>query len=244
MNIRRILKGAGIRSSYGTMGAAGVVLVEDSKKILVDVGHFGIRDPLLRELGRAGVSSNEIDTVVLTHLNWDHCFNVDLFPNAQIIVGMDEMEKGTLSGIPDGITPSFKSYLSTLDIKTVQDGFMITPNVSIVYTPGHTPGHIAVSARDNKSHVMMTGDAIPNLRAYRRGMPDFAFYNESMARESVNKIKSLKPDLIIPGHDAPFTEQGYTELDSVDIIFREEQEVNTVLSFGKVTSDKPVIFNA
>ncbi len=244
MNIRRILKGAGIRSSYGTMGAAGVVLVEDSKKILVDVGHFGIRDPLLRELGRAGVSSNEIDTVVLTHLNWDHCFNVDLFPNAQIIVGMDEMEKGTLSGIPDGITPSFKSYLSTLDIKTVRDGFMITPNVSIVYTPGHTPGHIAVSARDYKSHVMMTGDAIPNLRAYRRGMPDFAFYNESIARESVNKIKSLKPDLIIPGHDAPFTEQGYTELDSVDIIFREEQEVNTVLSFGKVTSDKPVIFNA
>lgn len=244
MNIRRILKGAGIRSSYGTMGAAGVVLVEDSKKILVDVGHFGIRDPLLRELGRAGISTKEIDTVVLTHLNWDHCFNVDLFPNAEIIVGVDEMEKGTLSGVPDGITPSFKSYLSTLNVKTVQDGFKLTPNVSIVYTPGHTPGHIAVSAKDNKRHVMMTGDAIPNLRAYRRGMPDFAFYNESMARESVNKIKSLKPDLIIPGHDAPFTEQGYTEYDSVDIIFREEQEVNTVLSFGRVTSDKPVVFNA
>ena len=244
MNIRRILKGAGIRSSYGTMGAAGVVLVEDSKKILVDVGHFGIRDPLLRELGRAGVSTKEIDTVVLTHLNWDHCFNVDLFPNAQIMVGVDEMEKGTLSGVPDGFTTPFKSYLSTLDIKTVHDGFKITPNVSIVYTPGHTPGHIAVSAKDNKNHVMMTGDAVPNLRAYRRGMPDFAFYNESMARESVDKIKSLKPDLIIPGHDAPFTEQGYTELDNVDIIFREEQEVNTVISFGRVTSDKPVIFNA
>lgn len=244
MNIRRILKGAGIRSSYGTMGAAGVVLVEDEKKILVDVGHFGIRDPLLRELGRAGISCGEIDAVVLTHLNWDHCFNVDLFPNAQIIVGVDEMEKGTLSGVPDGITSPFKNYLSTLNLQTVRDGFKITPNVSIVYTPGHTPGHIAVSAKDNKSHTIMTGDAIPNLRAYRRGMPDFAFYNESMARESVNKIKALKPDLIIPGHDAPFTEQGYTELDNVDLIFREEQEVNTVISFGRVPSDRPVIFNA
>ena len=244
MNLKRILKGAGIRSSYGTMGAAGVVLVEDSKKILVDVGHFGIRDPLLRELNRAGVSCKEIDTVVQTHLNWDHCFNVDLFPDAQIIVGADEMEMGTLSGVADGISSSFKSYLSSLNVQTVRDGYKITPNVSIVYTPGHTPGHIAVSAKDTKIHTIMTGDAIPNLRAYRRGMPDFAFYNESMARDSVSKIKALKPDLIIPGHDAPFTEQGYTELDNIDIIFREEQELNTVLSFGRVASDKPVAFNA
>ncbi len=244
MNIKRILKGAGIRSSYGTMGAAGVVLIEDTRRILVDVGHFGIRDPLLREMNRAGVQCKDIDTVVLTHLNWDHCFNVDLFPNAQIIVGVDEMEKGTLSGVPDGITPAFKSYLSSLNVLTVSDGYKITPNVSIVYTPGHTPGHVAVSAKDGHSHTIMTGDAIPNLRAYRRGMPDLAFYNEAMARESVSKIKSLKPDLIIPGHDAPFTDQGYAELDSVDIILREEQEVNTVLTFGKTASDSPVVFNA
>ena len=244
MNIKRILKGAGIRSSYGTMGAAGVVLIEDTRRILVDVGHFGIRDPLLREMNRAGVQRKDIDAVVLTHLNWDHCFNVDLFPNAQIIVGVDEMEKGTLSGVPDGITPAFKNYLSSLTVLTVSDGYKITPNVSIVYTPGHTPGHVAVSAKDGHSHTIMTGDAIPNLRAYRRGMPDLAFYNETMARESVSKIKSLKPDLIIPGHDAPFTDQGYTELDSVDIILREEQEVNTVLTFGKTASDRPVVFNA
>ncbi len=244
MIIRRILKGAGIRSSYGTMGAAGVVLVEDTKKILVDVGHFGIRDPLLREMKRAGVQCSEIDFVVLTHLNWDHCFNVDLFPNAQILVGADEMEKGTLSGIPDGITPAFKNYLSTLDLLTVRDGHKITPNVITVYTPGHTPGHLAVSAKDSGGHTIMTGDAIPNLRSYRRGMPDFAFYNEAMAMESVSKIKAMKPDLIIPGHDAPFTEHGYTEQDSVDIIFREEQEVNTVLTFGKTAADRPVVFNA
>ena len=114
--IRRILKGAGIRSSYGTMGASGVVLVEDGKNVLVDVGHFGNRDALIGEMKKAEISFSDIDTVVLTHLNWDHCLNVDLFPNAEILVGKDEFDRGTLFGIHDGITPFFKIMSHSLCI--------------------------------------------------------------------------------------------------------------------------------
>ena len=242
--IRRILKGAGIRSSYGTMGASGVVLVEDGKKVLVDVGHFGNRDALIGEMKKAGILFSDIDIVVLTHLNWDHCLNVDLFPNAEIIVGEGEFDRGTLSGIHDGITPFFKEFLSTLNLKKVSDNYKITSNITIISTPGHTPGHIALSVKEDGKLIIMSGDAIPNLRAYRRGIPDIVFYDEAKARESIKKIKELKPDLIIPGHDAPFTDKGYSELDTVDIILREEQEVNTVLSYGKAPSDKPVIYNA
>ena len=241
--IRRVLRGAGIRSSYGTMGAAGVVLVEEGKRILVDVGHFGNRDALMREIKNAGIVLSDIDTVVLTHLNWDHCLNVDLFSNAEIIIGEHEFERGTLSGITDGITPFFIEFLSTLNLKKVNDNYKITPNISIISTPGHTPGHIALSVKDGKKLIIMSGDAIPNLRAYRRGVPDIIFYDETKARESIKKIKELKPDLIIPGHDAPFSDKGYSELDTVDIIFRDEQEVNTVLTYGRVTSDKPVVYN-
>ena len=49
MKIVRILKGAGIISSYGSMGAAAVTLIEDELKILVDTGHFGNRDVLLKD---------------------------------------------------------------------------------------------------------------------------------------------------------------------------------------------------
>ncbi|MEM0135806.1 MAG: MBL fold metallo-hydrolase, partial [Thermoplasmatales archaeon] len=72
MKIERILKGAGIRSSYGTLGAASVVLIDDTKKLLIDVGHFGNRDALLREMKKSQISPKEIDVVILTHLNWDH----------------------------------------------------------------------------------------------------------------------------------------------------------------------------
>ena len=78
MKIIRILKGAGIRSSYGTMGAASVTLVRDDKNVLVDTGHFGNRDNLLARLRENMIKPSEIDVVVLTHLNWDHYLNVDI----------------------------------------------------------------------------------------------------------------------------------------------------------------------
>jgi len=244
VKITRILKGAGIRSSYGTMGASGVVLIEDTRKILVDVGHFGIRDALLREMDKCSIDVTDIDIVVLTHLNWDHCLNIDLFPDARIIIGKDELSKGTLSGVPDGLSEPFKNYLKTMKVNPVNDDYKITPNVTVISTPGHTPGHISVKVLNGSSMTVMSGDAIPNLRSYRRGMPDLAFFNEELARKSVEKIKSLNPDLIIPGHDAPFTKNGYTQNDNIDLIFREEQEINTVITFGKTVADRPVVFNA
>ena len=90
MKIIRILKGAGIRSSYGTIGAASVTLVRDDRNILVDTGHFGNRDNLLARLRENMIKPSEIDVVVLTHLNWDHCLNVDIVKDSEILIGKQE----------------------------------------------------------------------------------------------------------------------------------------------------------
>jgi glyoxylase-like metal-dependent hydrolase (beta-lactamase superfamily II) len=37
----------------------------------------------LRALQSAGVDPATIDTVVVTHLHWDHCYNQELFTNAK-----------------------------------------------------------------------------------------------------------------------------------------------------------------
>ncbi|MEM0156298.1 MAG: MBL fold metallo-hydrolase, partial [Thermoplasmataceae archaeon] len=85
MRITRVLRGAGIISSYGSMGASAVTLVEDDKRILVDTGHFGNRDVLVQKLSELKIKPSEIDVIVLTHLNWDHCLNTDLFESSEIV---------------------------------------------------------------------------------------------------------------------------------------------------------------
>ncbi len=243
MKITRILKGAGIRSSYGTMGAASVTLVEDDTRVLVDAGHFGIRDALLSKFKEIGLSVRDVDSVVLTHLNWDHCLNVDLFENASILLGSLEFQSGTLTGVKDGITDSFKRYLSSLRYTLVEDGYQVSKNTSILATPGHSPGHISLKVMDGPRVIVVSGDAIPNIRSYRRGTPDFIYHNLEQARKSIAKIKEIAPSLIFPGHDPPFNDNGYVEEDTVDIILRNETEDNTVVAMHKSAAEKPVVFN-
>ena len=241
MKITRILKGAGIRSSYGTMGSASVTLVEDRKRILVDTGHFGNRDVLLSRLKSLDIQTSEIAIIVLTHLNWDHCLNVDLFEDAEIVLGKAEFDSGTLSGLSDGISENFKEYLSERKLKLVEDGYVVAENITVISTPGHTPGHIALKVQDNRNLIVFSGDCIPNLRAYRRGVPDIIFYDLDQAKESIARIKELNPDVVYPGHDPPFSDKGYIEFDPVDVYLRNEDETNTVMTLNRTSADEPVI---
>ena len=243
MKIIRILKGAGIRSTYGTMGAASVTLVMDDRNILVDTGHFGNRDNLLSRLKENMIKPSEIDAVVLTHLNWDHCLNVDIFKDSEILIGKQEYEKGTLSGVADDLTEKFKGYLGGLNINLVEDGHKVSNNSSILSTPGHTPGHVSLSIRHENRFTVIAGDAIPNIRAYRRGIPDLIFYDLKAAKQSIARIKALEPNVIIPGHDPPFNLSGYLETDPIDIVLRNEDETNSVVTMNRATAEKPVIFN-
>ncbi|QRF75854.1 Metallo-beta-lactamase superfamily protein [Thermoplasmatales archaeon] len=243
MKVTRVLRGAGIISSFGSMGAGASTLVEDDRRILVDTGHFGNRDVLVRNLKELGIETSEIDTIVLTHLNWDHCLNIDLFENAEIVLGKEEFISGTLSGTADKITAGFKEYLNTRKIRTVSDGNQVSRNTHILATPGHTPGHVSLNVSDGKKTVLISGDAMPNLRSYRRGVPDIIFYNLDLARKSIDKIRKLNPDVIIPGHDPPFNSDGYIERDTVDISMRNEDETNLVVTIGKKEAPPPVIYN-
>ena len=46
----------------------------------------------LRAIEAAGVDPGEVDTVVATHLHWDHCGNNALFPNARFLVQRKELQ--------------------------------------------------------------------------------------------------------------------------------------------------------
>ncbi|MDA4112600.1 MAG: MBL fold metallo-hydrolase [Thaumarchaeota archaeon] len=244
MKIERLQPGRGIRSNAGTMGVAAVTLIRDGdQNILVDVGHFGGRDELLQAMRAANLQPRDIDTVVLTHIHWDHCINVDLFDRATILAGRDELRLGYMMGIKDGHTRYFKELLKKIGVRSVKDGEKVSDNSRAVLTPGHSPGHVAVSIKeDDGSTTVIAGDAIPNYRAYLRNMPDLIFYNKSDARASVTKIKKMKPSMIIPGHDSPFNDKGYLLHDEFNLILRRETEENSIITLKTVPADKPVDF--
>ena len=66
-------------------------LKADGSRILIDTG---APNPALLSnvLRQAGIGPREIDTVILTHLHFDHCANSELFPRARFFLQRREWD--------------------------------------------------------------------------------------------------------------------------------------------------------
>ena len=71
---------------HGGLGWSTVSLIRgEGRVVLLDVGAFGIRRELSKQLQNRGVSPEDVTDVVLTHAHYDHAVNFTLFPKAMLI---------------------------------------------------------------------------------------------------------------------------------------------------------------
>ncbi|MDE2802702.1 MAG: MBL fold metallo-hydrolase, partial [Chloroflexota bacterium] len=139
--VELILTGFTSHTDQGRLGFCTVGLIRGDKTILVDTAHHGRRMMLTQALADRSISPNDIDVVVLTHAHWDHVQNVDVFKNAQVAVGADELEYAKDPHPTDWATSGyFLDMLSRRDVLAVTDGQELAPGVRILGTPGHSRG--------------------------------------------------------------------------------------------------------
>ena len=101
----------------------------ERRAILVDTGFSTGRSMTGRQfddfetppivLAKVGYRPEDIDTVVLTHLHFDHAGNFDAFPRARIYVQRLEYErwKAVIAAIPDLAVGKQSWMLSSLDVE-------------------------------------------------------------------------------------------------------------------------------
>jgi glyoxylase-like metal-dependent hydrolase (beta-lactamase superfamily II) len=130
--------------------------------------------PFLRDLMAAGFAPYSIDTVMCTHMHVDHVgWNtmlvdgkwVPTFPKARYLMGRVEFEYWRdQNGRPehpeqtavfaDSVKPVFDAGL----VELVETDHQVTPEVSLVPTLGHTPGHVSVRISSKGEEALITGD--------------------------------------------------------------------------------------
>lgn len=117
----------------------------------------------------AGFHPDSIDTVVCTHLHFDHVgWNTRLvdgrwvptFAHARHLLGRREYDYWTdgahqdLVSLDQSVRPLFDAGLVDL----VGPGHPVAPGVWLDATPGHTPGHHSVRIASGGSEAVITGD--------------------------------------------------------------------------------------
>jgi glyoxylase-like metal-dependent hydrolase (beta-lactamase superfamily II) len=134
------------------------------------LGGRALSTPFLDHLAEAGWSRESVDAVVCTHLHVDHVgWNtmleggawVPTFPKARYFIGAAEhahwsAEKhGEAPAIlADSVQPIFEAGLAEL----VAMDHRISPEVRLIPSPGHTPGHVCVMIESAGESAVITGD--------------------------------------------------------------------------------------
>ncbi len=200
-----LLHGWNFRADVGVIGFCSIVLITGQKRTLVDVGHVGRRTVLEEALSRRGLTPADIDVTVMTHAHWDHNQNFDLFYNAPVLIHGVERKYAHKPHRNDWATPQWTGVMVDHHpiVQEVEEGYEIEPGVSIIHTPGHSPGSIAVMVETDMGLCAVTGDVLHFAGVAITKQNPLVFWNEVEARKSIERIVE-SADNIYPGHDRPF----------------------------------------
>ncbi len=135
-----------------------------------DIYGVGKEPDVVARLANLGMEPGDVDLVINTHLHFDHCGGntrwegrqvVSNFPNATYIVAREDYL--TATGRNERTADSYRTenwvpLQEAHQLKLVDGEQEIVPGVSLVHTPGHTPGHHSVKVQSGGETAFFLGD--------------------------------------------------------------------------------------
>ena len=111
-----------------------------------------------------------VDVVLCTHLHFDHVGwntvvgaagqRVPTFPNARYLVTQAELDDLDADDHDEIAALAVQPLLAAGALDPVATDHRITPEVRLLPTPGHTPGHVSVVVESDGESALITGDAV------------------------------------------------------------------------------------
>ncbi len=148
-------------------------------------------------LTAAGVGPEDVDYVLCTHLHTDHVgWNTRLenghwaptFPKARYLMpAADEEVYRDHEGMM--YTESVLPVIAAGQADLVSGGHMLGDHLTLIPTPGHTPGHVSVLIRSSGREAVITGDALHSTVQCRH--PDWHFKYDADAVHAVQSRRAL-----------------------------------------------------
>ena len=173
--------------------------------------------PFLDDLTAAGFSPESIDTVLCTHLHVDHVgWNTRLedgrwvptFGKARYLFGADEYaywrDHSTAADKAAIFQDSVAPIVAAGQADLVASDARICEEITLIPTPGHSPGHVSLHIRSEGEEGLLTGDVAhhPCQMAHL----DWSSTADSDPRQSAETRRALfsrfadRPVLVIGGH--------------------------------------------
>jgi glyoxylase-like metal-dependent hydrolase (beta-lactamase superfamily II) len=144
-------------------------------RLLVDMGAGNLTPRtgnLVQNMRAAGIDPAEIDTVAITHAHPDHIGGTldeqgqPVFANARYFISKDEwafwFSERAETKTPAYFVACARTNLDPLceRMTLLEEEGPILPGVGVLFCPGHTPGHMAVSFSSGGERLLYIGDTV------------------------------------------------------------------------------------
>lgn len=198
--------------------------IEGSKpKVLIDAGEKGPYSgrPTVKDLisvgdglAKLGLTPEDIEIVIVTHLHKDHIMLGHLFKNARFIVQKKEIEYARNPHKIDAYLFNAE-YFEDLNLEVIDGEKEIIPGVSVFFSPGHTPGGQSVEINTPAGKAVITGfcscrDNFTQTEPMKRmGWEVCVPSIHSDIWQIYNSMLEVKrrADIIVPLHDPSFADK-------------------------------------
>ncbi|WP_310830661.1 MBL fold metallo-hydrolase [Paenibacillus pedocola] len=156
---------------------------------LIDTGIGPGIGVLLDSLKAAGISTEQIESVLLTHLHADHANGLiypdgtKVFPNAEVVVAQteydywmdnrnmkdpsDEGEQANFQMAQAALAP-YAGYIRTFSSEETEP----VTGIKAIAAPGHTPGHTAYFIESGEEQLLIWGDILHNATIQLRRLDE------------------------------------------------------------------------
>ena len=184
----------------------GIILVDTGVGVgneVIDEWYHPHTTPLRDALGETGFAASDIAAVVVSHLHFDHCGQQGVLA-APVYVQATEFEAAQIQGytVPDW------AAIPDDRLRLVHGDDEIAEGISLLSTPGHSPGHQSVLVEAASERVVIAAQCAFCAAELRTGEPVSSNLHgqawEDAARDSLQRLRSL----------APFTAHSATTLRS------------------------------
>jgi N-acyl homoserine lactone hydrolase len=167
------------------------------------------------ELLRLGLSPADVRWVVLTHLHTDHAGGLAHFPDSECLVSRTELRhaSGALGRARGYLPNRWPHWFSPTPVDLDDGAFgpirrtrrlTAAGDVTLLATPGHTPGHMSVAVDLGDRLVLLAGDASYTQDLMLGGIADGVTNDVRTARSTLAALRALaysRPTIYLPSHD-------------------------------------------
>lgn len=165
---------------------------------------------LERQLREIGIGYADISTVILSHLHADHTGHMKDMPHAKFIVARRERDY-VLSGEAPYYFFASDYELPGLDWQLIEGDLELMPGLTIIATPGHSPGHQSlVIELPNTGPCVLAADVGDLMINFTDEILPGGMTDQTEALASIRRINAVVADkqaMLFLTHDPELVQQ-------------------------------------